>query len=186
MERSFKSIFFIPFISLIIAFSVIIHAKDSKASESGAKEIIENIIALNEKLICSGIFVVGREKDEFIKNDMKLFLGVSRDDIEVTVDQKRKAVTLTVEGITPRIAVYNGDQGCTLLPRGIDILVGQVEILGIGILNTRRVAWLQRQPLKEPLESGKGGMKGALLSFLPDLCPFCSERYFLKEMACSK
>jgi len=51
------------------------------------------------------------------------------------------------------------------------VLVSQIEILGIGILKTRLAPRLQRKPLKEPLELGKGRMQGGLAQLLPGLLP---------------
>jgi len=171
MRRPFKSIFFIPFISLIITFSVTTHAEDSKASGSVAKEIIEHMIAYNAKLLCSGIFVVGREKDEFIKNDLLRFPCFSWDDIEVTVDQKRKSVTLTIEGIPQRTAVYNGDQGCTLLPRGIEDVYFKSVAIPKPIPDPARQKWpmgdvLDDKPL--PSEVDAAALKSAVDSAFDD------------------
>jgi hypothetical protein len=45
------------------------------------------------------------------------------------------------------LAPCSGDPG---------ILVGQIEILGIGILDPGLVAWLLSQPLKEAFDLGEG------------------------------
>ncbi len=49
------------------------------------------------------------------------------------------------------------------------ILVGQIEIFGIGIFNTRLVTRLQRQPLKKAFKLGQGRMQGRLAQLLPGL-----------------
>lgn len=86
------------------------------------RERAENILALYTKLLCSGVFVIGRDADEFIRNDLQLAgPGIPDwDEISVSIDRDRKSVTLTMEGVPPRTAVFNGDQGCTLLPKGED------------------------------------------------------------------
>lgn len=91
-------------------------------SPENYRERKENYIALNAKLLCSCAFVIGRDTDEFIANDLTMSnpLVPGWEEIEVTVDRERKAVTLRTEGVPARTAVYNGDQGCTLLPRGME------------------------------------------------------------------
>ncbi len=87
---------------------------------SPPKEKAENYIALSAKLLCSGIFVSGRSQEDVIKNDLA-WSGIpgfpTWDQVKVSVDQGKKSVTLGMEGIPSRTAVFNGDQGCTLLPR---------------------------------------------------------------------
>ncbi len=80
----------------------------------------ENGLAMYAKLLCSGVFVVGREPDEFVRNDLqRAGQGLPEwSEIEIDVDRKRKSVTLKAPGIPARTAVFCGDQGCVLLPRG--------------------------------------------------------------------
>jgi CubicO group peptidase (beta-lactamase class C family) len=97
-----------------------------------SKEVGENYMAMNAKLLCSGIFVSGRDKDEVIKNDLTWdrvpgFPGWDR--IQVAIDQTRKSITLSAEGLPARTAVYKGDQGCMILPReGGDIFFQPVVL----------------------------------------------------------
>jgi len=86
-----------------------------------AEQRREYIVALFAKLLCSGVFVVGRDADEFIANDLSRGAGPgipTWDEIEVDVDRENDRVTLSVDGAPPRTAVYHGDQGCTLLTAG--------------------------------------------------------------------
>lgn len=83
----------------------------------------EYSVALFAKLLCSGVFVIGRDPDEFIQNDLTRAAGLGVpgwDEISVDVNRARRSVTLSVPGITPRKAVYVGDQGCVLMPHGVD------------------------------------------------------------------
>ncbi len=82
-------------------------------------EIAENFLAIMTKLLCSGVFISGRDAEEVLKNDLTAGgpPGFPMEKIKVAIDRQRKSVTLSTEGIPPRTAVYNGDQGCTLLPR---------------------------------------------------------------------
>jgi CubicO group peptidase (beta-lactamase class C family) len=86
------------------------------------RERAANLVALYTKLLCSGVFVIGRDADEFIRNDLQQAgPGIPGwDQISVSIDRTRKSVTLTMAGVPPRTAVFNGDQGCTLLPVGED------------------------------------------------------------------
>lgn len=95
-------------------------------------ELYENYLAISAKLVCSGVFISGRDPAEVMRNDLSV--GVppgfpSTDKIRIEVDRKRKSVTLSAEGIPARKAVYNGDQGCTLLPReGGDVFFKPVTL----------------------------------------------------------
>ena len=60
------------------------------------------------------------------------------------------------------------------------VLVRQIEILGIGILQTRLVARLPRQPLEESLELRKCRMQGRLAQLLPGLLPLLLGKMFLE------
>ncbi|MEM1245292.1 MAG: serine hydrolase [Acidobacteriota bacterium] len=75
-------------------------------------------VALGAKLLCSGVFVAGREPDEFIERDLQAPEYTFHDWSETRVDVDREARRVTVEapGTDARRAVYTGDQGCVLLP----------------------------------------------------------------------
>ena len=87
-------------------------SKDDYTAEELSKQRREYSVALFAKLLCSGVFVIGRDADEFIKNDLARGAGLDVpgwDEIDVTIDRARRSVTLTVEGVTPRIAIFAGD-----------------------------------------------------------------------------
>jgi len=102
--------------------AALIHAGCGYFSPAAHRQRKENWVALSAKLLCSGVFVVGRDAEEFIANDLTMSnpLVPSWDEIEVTIDREEQSVTLTVEGVPPRTALYKGDQGCTLLQVGMD------------------------------------------------------------------
>ena len=76
-------------------------------------------IALGAKLTCSGVFVIGRDAREYLRNDAYPFIGVDWDSIGVAVDRKARTLELsTPDGQIRKTAVYNGSQGCTLIPEG--------------------------------------------------------------------
>jgi len=85
-----------------------------------------NALGLYAKLLCSGVFVCEREPQEFIENDLQR-AGLPLpgwDAIKVRVDRTGQSVTLRFKAsskwgdLPPRTAVFNGSQGCTLLPLG--------------------------------------------------------------------
>lgn len=45
-------------------------SKDDYTAEELSKQRREYSVALFAKLLCSGVFVIGRDADEFIKNDL--------------------------------------------------------------------------------------------------------------------
>ena len=95
---------------------------DAPSAEGRRRQIRENGLALSTKLLCSGVFVVGRTPDDLIAHDLQRPTDgfPSWQEIDVQIDYDRKRVTLSAPGVGSRTAVYTGDQGCTLLPRGED------------------------------------------------------------------
>ncbi|MGD2271738.1 MAG: serine hydrolase [Desulfobacterales bacterium] len=92
-------------------------ADDSYSRESKAAMIAHHM--------ASGLWVVGRHyqrtPDEVLAQDIKPFPVFGwQDDFEYEIDWQRRSVTVHAPGIPPRTAVYNGDQGSTILPRGAD------------------------------------------------------------------
>ena len=76
-------------------------------------------IALGTKLTCSAVFVVGQDAREFLRTDAYPFTGVDWDTIEISLDREAGTLELsTPDGSIRKKAVYNGSQGCTLLPDG--------------------------------------------------------------------
>jgi CubicO group peptidase (beta-lactamase class C family) len=73
------------------------------------------------KIVCSGVFVSGRNVDEIQKNSA-YFLMTEPDrkkPVTLDVDRQAKRVRATVDGIT-RTAAFYGDQGCVIHPPGED------------------------------------------------------------------
>jgi CubicO group peptidase (beta-lactamase class C family) len=104
---------------LVIAAVVIVRGHVAKAEEAD-RQRAEYGLAMYAKLLCSGLFVVGRDSEEFIKNDLDHAGEGLPDwkDIDVAIDRNARSVTLKLPGIPARTAVFCGDQGCVLLPRG--------------------------------------------------------------------
>jgi CubicO group peptidase (beta-lactamase class C family) len=73
------------------------------------------------KVLCSGVFVSGREPDE-IKQNSAYFLMVEPDrkkPITADVDRQTKRVRVTLDNVT-RTAAFYGDQGCVIHPADRD------------------------------------------------------------------
>jgi CubicO group peptidase (beta-lactamase class C family) len=73
--------------------------------------------------LCAGLWVVGRvykrSPAQVLAEDIQPFELFSWErDFTYAVDSLRHAVTVSAPGIAPRVATYNGDQGCSILPRG--------------------------------------------------------------------
>lgn len=87
-------------------------------------EQLDHVLGFFAKLLCSGVFVVGREAEEFLRHDLHTHLrpeGMPVDwaEIEVRVDRDARRVTLAARG-RERSAVFHPGQGCTIVPRGRD------------------------------------------------------------------
>ena len=106
----------------LLGYSTLVHSQEPrKASDFGAMGLA--------KVLCSAVFVSGRDLDEamlnsadFVSTTDRALLraresGDSRADIRL--DRENGAVQVTLHGFTGR-AKYFGDQGCVILPPGFD------------------------------------------------------------------
>ena len=73
------------------------------------------------KILCSAIFVSGRDEAEARLNSA-FFLTAEADRSHVTtvVDREKKRVHVTVRSVVTRSAGYYGDQGCVIHPEGTE------------------------------------------------------------------
>jgi CubicO group peptidase (beta-lactamase class C family) len=73
------------------------------------------------KVLCSAVFISGREVDEARKNSAYFLMTepVRQKPPTVDVDRQAKRVRVTIEGVTRTAALY-GDQGCVIHPVGED------------------------------------------------------------------
>jgi CubicO group peptidase (beta-lactamase class C family) len=73
------------------------------------------------KVLCSAVFVSGREEDEARQNSAYILMNAPDREkpIKVEVDRAAKRVRATVDGHT-RTAAFYGDQGCVIHPIGHD------------------------------------------------------------------
>ena len=79
-------------------------------------------LAMNAKILCSGIWVQGRDPGLHVAGDLRRFDHFGwDDDFTYEIDEDSRRVTLSSpRSPHDRIAQYNGDQGCSVLPRGMD------------------------------------------------------------------
>lgn len=86
-------------------------------SDTLRDERYENSLAQHAKLLCSGVFVVGRNPYEYIENDLRTIDHYHDwDRCSVEVNHVERSVTISDQEGRSRTAVCMGDQGCTILP----------------------------------------------------------------------
>ncbi len=98
-------------------------AQSTSTSTDDATYGLESRAAIGAHHLCSGLWVVGRvtkrTADEILAQDIAPFKDFSWDPrFTYSVDANRHVVTVSGPGILSRTATYNGDQGCSILPRG--------------------------------------------------------------------
>jgi CubicO group peptidase (beta-lactamase class C family) len=99
-------------------------------------------LAMSAKAVCSAVFVCGREPTEFVEQDLKTDPAFDWwDDVVLDVDRAARRVTLSRPGEAGRTAVYNGDQGCTILPDGVSRVFFQPIALPRGGPDVRTLPW---------------------------------------------
>src|SRR5207248_8020611 len=84
---------------------------------------LESRAAIGAHHICSGLWVVGsvytRTPEEIVAQDIAPFKDFSWEkSFAYTVDTEQRTVTVRSPGQPPRSAKFNGDQGCSIMPRG--------------------------------------------------------------------
>jgi CubicO group peptidase (beta-lactamase class C family) len=72
------------------------------------------------KILCSSLFVSGRNQDEAVRNLTTYFIGTKVDSLRLSVDRTRRIVRLTLADRITREAKYYGDQGCVIHQPGRD------------------------------------------------------------------
>jgi CubicO group peptidase (beta-lactamase class C family) len=118
------------------------------------------------KLMCSAVFISGRILDEAERNSGPLvtenfgssYSALSESDrvvnTKVIVDYKRKLVRVTLRDLPPRIARFFGDQGCVILPKGVEKVFFAPTRIHTHLPDPRSEPWpmgevLPKQPLPE-------------------------------------
>jgi CubicO group peptidase (beta-lactamase class C family) len=133
---------------------------------------IELALADYAKLLCSAVFISHRDLDEAKRNSGPLvtenlgssFSVLSESDrvsnTKVTVDGKRKLVRVSLRDLGPRTARFYGDQGCVILPKGVDKAFFTPVKVHSQLPNHRSESWpmgdaLPKQPLPAEIDSAK-------------------------------
>jgi CubicO group peptidase (beta-lactamase class C family) len=93
------------------------------AAPADSSYSLESRAAIGAHHLCSGLWVVGRvtprSAKDILAQDIAPFKDFSWDSrFTFRVDSTKHAVTVSGPGIVSRTAVYSGDQGCAILPRG--------------------------------------------------------------------
>ena len=88
----------------------------------------ESRAAIGAHHLCSGLWVVGRVTKrtaaEILAQDIAPFADFSWEKFfNYDVDAEKKTVTVHCDGFAARTAKYNGDQGCSILPRAYGQLI---------------------------------------------------------------
>src|SRR5215217_8148025 len=79
------------------------------------------VVAGTAKILCSALFVSGRDEAEARAHVTPYFIGAKLDSInEMHIDRQRKLVRLTVANRITREAKLYGDQGCIIHQPGHD------------------------------------------------------------------
>ncbi len=101
--------------------SVTQHAQQNAANDPNYS--LESRAAIGAHHLCSGLWVVGsvykRTPEEIVAQDIAPFKDFSWEKaFTFQVNAAEHTVTVTAPGQPPRTAKFNGDQGCSILPRG--------------------------------------------------------------------
>ena len=80
--------------------------------------LLDGIAGSNAKVLCSAVFVSGRDLTEARAHSIRIDPPTSR----VRLDPDARVVEVSMAGLIGRRALFAGDQGCVALPRGRDTL----------------------------------------------------------------
>ena len=120
------------------------------------------------KVLCSGVFVSGRDAEE-VKQNSAYFLMVEPDrkkPITADVDRQAKRVRVTLDNVT-RTAAFYGDQGCVIHPVGHD----GVHFTPVAVQTKLPDASTQAWPMGDapPTEAWPAGLDRAKMQAAVDL-----------------
>lgn len=96
---------------------------DQRSAPDDASYSLESRAAIGAHHLCSGLWVVGsvykRTPEEVLAQDIAPFKDFSWDpSFKYSVDATRRAVTVSGPDFPARTAIFDDDQGCSILPRG--------------------------------------------------------------------
>ncbi len=109
----------------------------AEVGESGASDAAHvrgHIAGMAAHHICSGVFVVGRDYErsveEVVAQDIRRFdIFDWQDDFEYAVNFETRTASVSGEDFGTRSAEYNGDQGCTVLPAGLEDVTYEPQVV---------------------------------------------------------
>jgi CubicO group peptidase (beta-lactamase class C family) len=118
------------------------------------------------KILCSAIFVSGRDEAEARLNSA-FFLTPEgeRPHVTTAVDRDRKVVRATVRGIVTRSAGFYGDQGCVIHPDGTDSVFFTPTTVKTTLPDARSQPWPMGDAVVDsrwPTELDKGAIDAAV------------------------
>ena len=109
-------------LSIAVAVASLASGYGSASAQDNAYSF-ESRAAIGAHHLCSGLWVVGRvtkrSAAEILAQDIAPFADFSWEKFfSYDVDEGKRTVTVRGDGVPARTAKYNGDQGCSILPRG--------------------------------------------------------------------
>ena len=123
-------------------------------------------LAMNAKILCSGIWVQDRDPALHAAADLRRFDHFGwGDDFTYALDEERRRVTMSAPGVPSRVAQHNGDQGCSVLPRGEDDVYFMPSDVGADWPNKSFELWPMGERLRDaalPREIDARALEGAL------------------------
>src|SRR5262245_3975705 len=145
------------------------HAQDRRAIKENQPPASPSELGLAgyAKVVCSAVFVSGREPEEAKRNSGYFFLpeadvGAITDTV---VDRRQKLVRLTLRGSITRTAKFFGDQGCVILPKGTDRVFFKPTAVRTKLPDARTQPWpMGDRPVKPaiPREIDSAKLKAAV------------------------
>ncbi|MGH9161683.1 MAG: hypothetical protein ACRD2X_17090, partial [Vicinamibacteraceae bacterium] len=116
-------------LALLVLGSVAYYATGPRGENSGEPDAfaqqLSYALVRNARHLCAVVFVVGRTPEEAmsigdITRWSRLVEWWDWDETDIDVDLEGERVTLTRPPAPPRSAVFNDDQGCSMVPPGDD------------------------------------------------------------------
>jgi CubicO group peptidase (beta-lactamase class C family) len=114
------------------------------------------------KVLCSAVFVSGRDPEEARRNSGYFLLPeADRNAItETVIDRQQKLVRLTLRGSLTRTAKFYGDQGCVILPKGQERVFFEPVAVKSRLPDANGQTWpmgdiLPKQPLPPEIDAAK-------------------------------
>lgn len=93
-------------------------------------------VAVSSQIACGSIFVSGRTEADVLRNDVQVMAPFTRA-VTLSVDRKRRTVTASAPGATPRTALYRPAVGCTLLTGETPVAVLEKQVTKLRPVKTR-------------------------------------------------